>query len=368
VVTPDDPSALVLQGATVWNAWRRRHRGGLSFAAPRWVDSPGRGGMQVKGRNHLDFSGMDFSGVSIHRAFAEGLNLRGAVFENAHFEEGDFSRADFSGAVFRSTRFNKTILTGANFDDAVFVNCNLNRVNLVGASFRVREITETVVYGIAAWDLQTSEASKQSRLVIERTYELYSELIAQGKVPLMVDDIELAQFVHYLSDHRRMRDTLNILNDKGVLLLGRFKDGGIERLYAVREQLQRHGYMAMIFDFERPDNMSLTETVVTMAGLSKFIVVDLSGASVPGELQAILSQIKKPIVAFGDAYAMFPDIEDQTNVITLEGDDAQLLGDLERLLPELERLHGQRILELARRYERAARARPSGSGGFTQGS
>lgn len=365
---PADTSALVLQGAAVWNAWRQQHRGNVNFAAPRWYDSPGPGGLQIKGRNRLDFSAMDLSGVSIHRAFAEGLNLRGAVFRNAHFEEGDFSRADFSGAEFHSTRFNKTILTGANFDDATFINCSLNRVNLVGASFRVREITETVVYGIAAWDLQTSETSKQSRLVIERTYDLYSELIAQGKVPLMVDDIELAQFVHYLSDHRRMRDTLNILNDKGVLLLGRFKDGGIERLYAVREQLQRQGYMAMIFDFERPDNMSLTETVVTMAGLSKFIVVDLSGASVPGELQAILSQIKKPIVAFGDAYAMFPDLEDQTKVLTLKGDDAQLLGDLERLLPELERLHGERIVALARRYERAARSRQAGAGGPTSGS
>ena len=361
MMAPEDASAVVLRGAKAWNAWRQQQLGRVNFAAPRWYDSPGRGGQQIKGRNRLDFSGMDFTSVDIHRAFAEGLNLRGAVFENAHFEEGDFSRADFSGAVFRHTRFNKTILTGANFDDAVFVNCNINRVNLVGASFRVREITETVVYGIAAWDLQMSEASKQSRLVIERTHELYSELIAQGKVPLMVDDIELAQFVHYLSDHRKMRDTLNILNDKGVLLLGRFKDGGIERLYAVRERLQRHGYMAMIFDFERPDNMSLTETVVTMAGLSKFIVVDLSGASVPGELQAILSQIKKPIVAFGDAYSMFPDIEDQTQVLMLEGDDPQWLPQLESLLPELERLHGQRIVELARRYERAARSRPAGA-------
>jgi uncharacterized protein YjbI with pentapeptide repeats len=360
-------SAVVREGAKAWNAWRQQQPGSVVFSAPHWYDSPGPGGKQVKGRNRLDFSGMDFSRVAIHRAFAEGLNLRGAVFEHAHFEEGDFSKADFSGAVFRSTRFNKTILTGANFDDAVFVNCSLHRVNLVGASFRVREITETVVYGIAAWDLQTSEASKQSRLVIERTHELYSGLIAQGKVPLMVDDIELAQFVHYLSDHRKMRDTLNILNDKGVLLLGRFKDGGIERLYAVRERLQRQGYMAMIFDFERPDNMSLTETVVTMAGLSKFIVVDLSGASVPGELQAILSQIKKPIVAFGDAYAMFPDIEDQTHVITFAGDDPQWLDHLESLLPELERLHGQRIVELARRYERAARSRQAGSIGPSPG-
>ena len=116
--------------------------------------------------------------------------------------------------------------------------------------------------------------------------EPYSDLIQQGKVPMMVDDIELAQFIYYLSNHTKMRDTLNILNDRGVLLLGRFKDGGLERLDAMRECFQNKGCVAMIFDFERPDNLSLTETVVTMAGLSNFVVVDLSGPSVPAELQA----------------------------------------------------------------------------------
>src|SRR6266705_1143233 len=356
-MTQDDPSKIVLRGAKVWNAWRKRHRASLTFAAPHWYNAPGRNGVQVKGRNRLDFSRMNLSGVAIHGAFAEGLNLRNAVFEDAHFEEGDFSRANFTAVSFRNTRFNKTVLTGANFDGATFVNCNLNRINLVGASFRVKEISETVVYGISAWDLQTSDDMKQSKLVIERTYGLYSDLIREGKVPLMVDDIELAQFVYYLSNHKKMGDTLNILNAKGVLLLGRFKGGGLERLYSIRERLQRKGYMAMIFDFERPDNLSLTETVVTMAGLSKFVVVDLSGSSVPAELQSILSQIKKPILAFGDPYAMFPDVADQANVLTIEDEDSKLLDGLEGKLPELERLHTERIVELARRYEKAEKKR-----------
>jgi hypothetical protein len=103
------------------------------------------------------------------------------VFDGTVLEEGDFSRADFGDATFRNTRFNKTILTGANFNDATFVNCNLNRVNLVAASFHVREITETVVYGISAWDLQISPESKQSKLVIEKTYGLYSDFVAEKK-------------------------------------------------------------------------------------------------------------------------------------------------------------------------------------------
>lgn len=349
-MTKDDPSLILMQGAKTWNAWREQNPGPVHFAKPHWYDSPGPRGLQVKGSNRINLSEINFSGVSIFSAFAEGLNLRGCVFNDTHFEEGDFSRANFGCATFHNTKFNKTILTGANFDGATFVNCNLNRVNLVGASFRVREITETVVYGIASWDLQMSDDIKQSKLVIEKTYDLYSDLIQQGKVPMMVDDIELAQFVYYLSNHKKMRDALNILNDRGVLLLGRFKDGGLERLYNMREWFQGKGYMPMIFDFARPDNLSLTETVVTMAGLSKFVVVDLSGSSVPAELQAILTQIKKPVLAFGDPYALFPDLADQTSVISIQDDDSNLLSSLEENLSDIESLHAERILQLAKRY------------------
>jgi uncharacterized protein YjbI with pentapeptide repeats len=342
-MTEEDPSQILMQGSKFWNAWRERNPGSVNFAKPHWYS--------------LNFSGMNLSEVFIGGAFAEGLTLRDSVFEDAHFEEGDFSRANFSGATFHNTKFNKTILTGANFDGASFVNCNLNRVNLVGASFRVKEITETVVYGIAAWDLQTSDDMKQSKLVIERTYELYSDLIQQGKVPMMVDDIELAQFVYFLSKHAKMRDTLNILNDRGVLLLGRFKDGGLDRLYSMREWFQHNGYVAMIFDFARPDNLSLTETVVTMAGLSKFVVADLSGSSVPAELQSIFTQIKKPVLAFGDPYTLFPDLADQTRVMTIEGDDSNLLAGLEKSVPELEKLSAERLIQLAKRYAKDDRDR-----------
>jgi hypothetical protein len=125
----------------------------------------------------------------------------------------------------------------------------------------------------------------------------------------------------------------------------------------MREWFQGKGYMPMIFDFARPENLSLTETIVTMAGLSKFVVVDLSGSSVPAELQAILSQIKKPVLAFGDPYALFQDLADQTSLVTIEGDESKLLGGLEDNLPELERLHAERIIQLAKRYEKAEKER-----------
>jgi uncharacterized protein YjbI with pentapeptide repeats len=350
-----DASAMVKQGAKAWNAWRERNPGGLTFSQPDWYDARDSRGRRIKGRNRYDFSGMNLSDVSIYGAFAEGLNLSGSVFDHAHFEEGDFARANFGGATFRNTKFNKTILTGASFDGATFVNCNLNRINLTGASFAVQEITETVVYGVSAWDVHIPDATRQSRLVIERTYDLYSDIVASGKVPMMVDDLELAQFIYYLSNHRKLRDTLNVLNAKGVLLLGRFQNGGLERLHVIREFLAGEGYLPMVFDFARPDGMSLTETVITMAGLSKFIVADLSGASVPAELQGIFTGLRKPLLALGKPYAMFRDVDDLTNIVEVSDVDitaANVAALVQANLSKLDELHARRIMVLARRDQR----------------
>lgn len=305
------PEEVILKGAAAWNKWQDENKQSVHFARPSWYECRDERGMQIKGRNELDFSGIHLTNASIHLAFAEGLNLRGAEIVGCHFEEGDFSRADFSNTTFANTKFNKTILTDANFSGATFVNCNLNRVNLVNADFRLKEIRETVVYGISAWDLKTSPEMIQSRLVIEKSYELHSDIVASGKIPMMVDDIEMAQFVYYLSSHKNMRNMINILNSRGVLLLGKFKDGGLERLYQLMDWFKARNYMPMLFDFDRPNSMDYTETVVTMAGLSKFIVADLSGGSVPQELHATLSSFQKPVIVYSDqpAYSMFKDIK-----------------------------------------------------------
>lgn len=332
-----------------WNDWRKKNPD-PQIHRPHWYDSPGAGGRQVKGRNRLDFSQADLSCLTIYGAFAEGLNLNGSTITDCIFEEGDFSRADFNGATFRNTRFNKTILTGASFDGATFVNCNLNRVNLVGASFCVNEITETVVYGISAWDLKTCEEMKQSKLVIEKTYDFYSNLVAEGKVPLMVDDIELAEFIYYLTNHKKLRNVLNVANQRGVLLLGGFLDGGLDRLNDIRERLSKLGYMPMIFDWGRPDSLSKTETALTMAGLCKFVIADLSGPSVPYELRSIFTAMKKPLLAIGKPFALFDDVEDLTAVVQIDHH-----SKIEAKLGQMEEMHRKRIYALALRDLRAAR-------------
>lgn len=309
-----------------------------------------------KGQNDYDFSNLRLSGTSIIRAFAEGLNIQNAVFENVYFDDGDFSRANFSHCVFINTKFNKTIFTGASFNEATFINCNLNRVNLSGANFQVKEIRDTVIYGISSWDLIVSEESIQTNLVIEKTYDLYSEIISQGRIPLTVDNIELAQFIYYLNDHKKMRDTINILNKRGVLLLGKFKDGGLDRLYKLKEWFIKQNYSPMIFDFDRPYSLDYTETIITLSGLSKIVVADLSGESVPQELHAILSNFSKPVIVYHDKapYSMLKDLKRKNRYfheIKFDGSEDNLFELLQVKIKDAESDFIEIIKDLSTEYD-----------------
>ncbi|MBW7871560.1 MAG: pentapeptide repeat-containing protein [Flavobacteriia bacterium] len=274
-----------------------------------------------------------------------------------YFDDGDFSRADFTDCVFIDTKFNKTILTSANFEGATFLNCNLNRVNLSGTNFCVKEIRDTVIYGISSWDLKVSENSVQSNLVIEKTYDLYSEIIAQGRIPQTVDNIELAQFIYYLSNHKKMRDTINILNKRGVLLLGKFKEGGLNRMYKLKEWFNQNNYLSMIFDFDRPSSLDYTETIVTLSGLSKIVVADLSGDSVPHELHVILSNFSKPVIVYHDKapYSMLKDLKRKNRYfheIMYDGSEENLFELLPEKIAEAEADFIEIVKDLADEYNK----------------
>jgi uncharacterized protein YjbI with pentapeptide repeats len=340
-----------------WNEWVAANMENIDFlnGSIYHIRRPNWHGSHTKGGSAYDFSDLQLVNISIYDAFAEGLNISNSNLLDVSFEEGDFSRANFENCRFENCKFNKTIFTNANFSGSTLINCNLNRVNLSGANFDVEEISETVVYGISTWDLQISEKTKQSKLVIEKTYELYSDLIAEGRIPMMVDDIELAQFIYFLSNHKKMRASINVLNNRGVLLLGRFNNGGLNRLYNIREWLIKKNYLPMIFDFERPMGLDLTETIVTMSGLSKFIIADLLGSSVPQELHAILSVFSKPVIAYHDQkpYSMFADLMRKNKFVhftKFNGSVDDLIEKLSEKIIQAEKDFNQLIIDLAAAY------------------
>ena len=64
----------------------------------------------------------------------------------------------------------------------------------------------------------------------------------------------------------------------------------------MREELRKYNYLPIVFDFDKPASRDLTETVITLAHLSRFIIVDLTDPrSAPHEVATIIPQCVVPI-------------------------------------------------------------------------
>jgi hypothetical protein len=172
---------------------------------------------------------------------------------------------------------------------------------LVETNFEGADLTNATVYGVSAWDLRLKDA-KQSNLVITQPMEPH----------ILVDDLEVAQFIYLLLNHHKLRNALNAVTNRGVLILGRFGGGGLDILNTLADRLRAHKYLPIIFDFERPANRDFTETIKILFGLSRFVIADLSGPSVPQELYATVPFYEIPLIPIiqfdSRAYSMFRDL------------------------------------------------------------
>src|SRR5262249_38194002 len=145
-------------------------------------------------------------------------------------------------------------------------------------------LTGCSIYGVSAWRL-TLEGTKQQDLVITRDDE----------PEITVDNIEVAQFIYLLLNNPKIRDIIDTVAKKAVLLLGRFTDERKAVLDALREQLRKHDYLPILFDFDLPASRDITETVSLLARMARFIIADLTDpSSIPKELEAIVPSLAVP--------------------------------------------------------------------------
>jgi hypothetical protein len=100
-------------------------------------------------------------------------------------------------------------------------------------------------------------------------------------------------------NNQKIRDVIETITSKAVLILGRFTPERKEVLDAIKDKLRKHEgkYLPIVFDFEGPVNQKLKDTVLLLARMSKFIIVDVSDPScAPYEIGIIeQSNIKVPI-------------------------------------------------------------------------
>ncbi len=151
--------------------------------------------------------------------------------------------------------------------------------------------------------MKLDEGTKQQDLIIT----------AEGEPDVIVDDIEVAQFVYLLLHNEKIRRVIDTVGKKGVLLLGRFTEGRIVVLERLREELRKRDYLPIVFNFDKPETKDFTETVRLLAGLSKFVIADITNPkSAPLELQATVPEIMvpfRPIIEEGEEpFAMLTDL------------------------------------------------------------
>ena len=257
-----------LTGAKLCEAYLRAAdlRGALHYAP-----NPTRANLY-----EADLSAADLSGADLRGAYLSGADLRGADLSGADLRGASLFRANLIGADLSGAN-----LSGADLSLANLVLADLNGADLSGADLSLAVLVETKlvgavltgcrVYGVSAWDVRLSEDTKQQDLVIT----------SANKPEVTVDDLEVAQFVYLLLHNEKIRHVIDTVGKKGVLLLGRFTEGRIAVLERLRDELRKRGYLPIVFNFDKPETKDFTETVRLLAGLSKFVIADLTSPSPP---------------------------------------------------------------------------------------
>ena len=196
-----------------------------------------------------NLSGAKLSGADLRKADLGEANLRGtdigyANLSRANLWKVDLSGANLRGVAFRGATLREANLSGANLRGAVLVDTDLTGADLTGCR----------IYGISAWGLKLEGATQQN-LIITRPKE----------PEITVDNIEVAQFVYLLLHNEKIRDVIDTIGRKGVLLLGRFTEGRITILERLRDKLRSLGYVPMVFNFDKPETKDFIEKVLFRA-------------------------------------------------------------------------------------------------------
>ncbi|HEY4860603.1 MAG TPA: pentapeptide repeat-containing protein [Xanthobacteraceae bacterium] len=350
---------LIKQGVAAWNAWRDDNpdiRPDLSNADLSKVNLTGgpfvglspfrasrrerpivsrRAGLSGANLSNADLSGANLSDANLINANLSGANLSDAnlgsvdlsganlrqanpIMANliwANLIGSDLSGANLGGANLYGADLSGAHLAGASLDSAILVDTDLTGADLTGCH----------VYGVSAWHLKL-EGSQQQNLVITPLEE----------PAITVDNIEVAQFVYLLLNNQKLRDVIDTVTSKAVLILGRFTQERKPVLEALREELRHREYLPILFDFEKPRSRNTDETITLLARMARFVVADISDAkSVLQELRAIVPDLPsvpvQPIIlAMQEEPGMFDFYRNFRSFLNVHryASQAQLIADL----------------------------------------
>jgi uncharacterized protein YjbI with pentapeptide repeats len=228
--------------------------------------------------NKANFSGLHLDQANFSNSILQEANFSGSHLYRANFAEADLRNADLSGALLLETDLSYANLTGASLAGATLDNTSLECATLVDVDLSGAVINECCVYGLSAWNLSLATTVQQNLIITP-----------EDEPDIVVDDLEIAQFLYLLLNSQSLRRAIDTITSKVVLILGRFSGDRKAVLDVVRSLLRNRGYVPVLFDFEAPRNRDLTETISLFAHLARFVVADITDPrSLPQELMRIV--------------------------------------------------------------------------------
>ena len=297
--------AILKQGVKIWNKWR--------------VDNPDvdidliEADLMGANLSEANLSGAslmeaNLPGADLHGAYLSEANLSGANLRQADLREASLRFANLSNADLRGVRLHYAVLAGTDLRGADLTGANLEGANLVRTKIDKAKVSGSSIYAINVWDLE-GEFEEQRDFIIT----------PQDAPIITVDNIKVAQFIYLILNNEEIRDVINTLTSKSVLILGRFSLPERKAILdALRNKLREYDLLPIVFDFDRPVDKDFTETIKTLAGLSYFVIADVTNPkSSPLELQAAVPDYQIPFVPIiqegENPFAMMVDLQKKYN-------------------------------------------------------
>ena len=276
-------------------------------------------------------SNSDFSFSTFAYSKVELSNAVNSIFSNTSFFTADLAFSDYTNSNFLKSDFSfanltQSALTNSILNDSEFRGAVLLETNIDNAFF-----SGSHVYGICTWQLN-GKPKKQINL----------RITDWGQSEITVDNLEIAQFIYLLLTNEKLKDIIDTITSKVVLILGSFVGTRKPVLELIKNELRNFDLTPIIFDFTVPSSRNLTETVGLLARMSRYIIVDISDpSSVPKELESIIPSCPTiPICPIFEKrgksskpYGMFSDNLDYPQVLDVV--NYRNIDDIPRLLPKI---------------------------------
>ena len=197
----NDDVALLKQGVTAWNAWRQENPDVRPDLIGAYLTEVNLGGANLHGANLI--------GAYLTEVNLGGANLHGANLGGANLSEANLTEANLTEAKLREAKLSEANLSRANLSEADLSKADLSEASLVRTRLSATTMTGARIYGASVWDVETNDETKQTGLIIT----------PEDQSAIMVDDLEVAQLIYLLLNREKIRNVINTVTRRGVLLL-----------------------------------------------------------------------------------------------------------------------------------------------------